>query len=72
MSHLEDITHKNTIFVLDDIRWSDNMFEAWNELRNMATYHLSMDLFRMGILVPRPGQVKEHFTIKLKNVLSGF
>lgn len=72
MSQLKDITHKNTIFVLDDIRWSDDMFEAWNELRNMETYHLSMDLFRMGILVPRPGQVKEHFTVKLKNVLSGF
>ncbi len=69
---LEPWTHSDTIFLVDDIRWSKDMFNAWNELKSSPKYHLSMDLFRMGILIPRPQQEKQHFTIKLKNVLSGF
>ncbi len=72
MSLLAAHTHENTIFILDDIRWSDDMFTAWQELSASQEFHLSMDLFRMGILVKRPGQVKEHFVVKLKNVLPGF
>lgn len=72
MHLLEDWTHPDTIFILDDIRWSKDMFAAWNELKSSGKYHLSLDLFRMGILVPRPQQEKQHFTIKLKKVLSGF
>lgn len=72
MHLLEDWTHSDTIFILDDIRWSKDMFTAWNELKASNKYHLSLDLFRMGILIPRPQQEKQHFTIKLKNVLSGF
>lgn len=72
MKQLDKYTHENTLFILDDIRWSEGMFEAWEELSASEAYHLSMDLFRMGILVKRPQQVKEHFIVKLKNVLSGF
>jgi predicted O-methyltransferase YrrM len=72
MHLLEEWTHSDTIFILDDIRWNKDMFAAWNELKSASKYHLSLDLFRMGILVLRPQQEKQHFTIKLKNVLSGF
>lgn len=72
MERLSNFAHQDTMFILDDIRWSDGMFEVWNELIASEKYHLSMDLFRMGILIPRPQQVKQHFVIKLKNVLSGF
>lgn len=72
MSLLAPLTHDDTLFVLDDIRWSDGMLAAWRELSAREDFHLSMDLFRMGILARRSGQVKEHFTVRLKNVLSGF
>lgn len=42
-----------SIFVLDDIRWSDGMFAAWNELVSMPEFSTSADLFRMGILVKK-------------------
>lgn len=69
---LSNFTDENTIFLLDDIRWSEGMFESWNEIISLEEFHLTMDLFRMGIIIRRPQQVKEDFVIKLKNVLSGF
>ena len=53
---LERHTHNDTIIILDDIRWSASMNDAWNFLRNDEKYHLSMDFFRMGILSKRSTQ----------------
>jgi predicted O-methyltransferase YrrM len=72
LSLLSELTDENTIFLLDDIRWSTDMFESWNEIISLDEFHLTLDLFRMGIIIRRPKQVKEHFVIKLKNVLFGF
>lgn len=65
MEALEKHTSNDTIFVIDDIRWSESMFTAWNELKDNQNYHVSIDLFRMGILSKRNQQEKEHFTIRL-------
>jgi len=62
---LKPHSHADTVFILDDIRWSQSMFEAWEKLQSSEFYHLTMDLFRMGIIVQRPQQEKQHFTIKL-------
>ncbi len=63
---LTPFTHENTLFVLDDIRWSKSMLDSWNKLKTSETYHLSMDFFRMGILAKRPQQVKENFILRFK------
>jgi len=62
---LQQNLHDETFLIIDDIRWSNSMFKAWNELKNSQEYHVSIDLFRMGILVRRKSQVKEHFVLKL-------
>jgi len=72
LSLLSAVTDENTIFLLDDIRWSNDMLESWNEIISLEEFNLTLDLFRMGIIIRRPQQVKEHFVIKLRNVLSGF
>lgn len=64
MQSLEKHSHNDTIFILDDIRWSNGMFEAWNELRESNKYNVSIDLFRMGVLIPRKQQEKEHFVLR--------
>ncbi|MGB1646026.1 MAG: O-methyltransferase [Crocinitomicaceae bacterium] len=63
---LGNYIHNDTIIVLDDIRWSKSMFNAWNKIKLEKKYHLSMDFFRMGVLMKRPQQEKEHFILKLK------
>ncbi len=65
LSDLKSHTHNDTIFILDDIRWSDSMLDAWKKIISSSDYHVTIDLFRMGIVVPRKQQVKEHFTLKL-------
>lgn len=61
---LKNQTHDNTLFILDDIRWNDDMWQCWNDLIQSTDYHVSIDLGRMGILVRRPEQTKEHFTVR--------
>ena len=63
---LSNYIHNDTIIVLDDIRWSKSMFNAWNKIKLEKKYHLSMDFFRMAILMKRTQQAKEHFILKLK------
>ena len=67
---LENYSHDETIFVLDDIRWSKDMFEAWKAIIASNDFHLTLDLFKMGIIMNKSGKEKEHFIIKLKNVLT--
>lgn len=65
LQQLDQITHSDTLFILDDIRWSDSMLLAWKKILAMENYHVTIDLFRMGMILKRPQQVKEHFVIKL-------
>ena len=65
MELLKSITHNETIFVLDDIRWSSSMLTAWKKIIADPFYHVTLDFFRVGIAIPRKQQEKEHFDLKL-------
>jgi predicted O-methyltransferase YrrM len=65
MQELMAYSHDETLFILDDIRWSSSMHEAWLKLQDDENFHVSIDLFRMGILVKRSSQEKEHFILKI-------
>lgn len=62
---LEKHIHDNTFIILDDIRWSNSMFSSWEKLKNDERFNVSIDFFRMGMLLKRPGQRKEHFVLKV-------
>lgn len=64
LEKLKPLTHSETIFLLDDIRWSQSMFDAWNKIKEDKSYNLTIDLFRMGLISARPQQQKEHFVVK--------
>ncbi|MFZ9027887.1 MAG: O-methyltransferase [Crocinitomicaceae bacterium] len=57
--------HDDTIIILDDIRWSDSMLEAWRQIISSENYNVSIDLFRIGIILRRSQQQKEHFTLRM-------
>lgn len=55
---------ETSVFVFDDIYWSPEMKEAWEEIKNNERVTVSLDLFYMGIVFFRKEQVKEHFVIR--------
>lgn len=64
-SELLRSSHENTIMVFDDIHWSREMEEAWQEIKQHASVTLTIDLFFIGIVFFREEfKVKQHFTIR--------
>jgi predicted O-methyltransferase YrrM len=57
-------SHNKTLIIIDDIRWSDDMFSTWEQIIKDKRFNLTMDLFRIGIIAKMPGKEKEHFVIK--------
>lgn len=56
--------HEGSIFVFDDIHWSDGMEAAWEEIKAHPKVKVSIDLFFFGVVFFRQEQkVKEHFTL---------
>jgi predicted O-methyltransferase YrrM len=39
-----------SMFVFDDIHWSEEMASAWNEIKNHPKVRVSLDVYEMGIL----------------------
>lgn len=56
--------HENSLLIFDDIYWSKGMKEAWEEIKNHPDVVVTIDLFWIGLVYFRKGQVKEHFKIK--------
>lgn len=68
LTYLEQLlphTHDDTFILLDDIRWSESMKTSWDRLKSDERFHVTIDLFRMGMILKRPQQEKEHFDILL-------
>lgn len=56
--------HEGSIFIFDDIRWSDDMLTAWEKIKKHPRVTVSIDLFMMGLVFFRTGQEREHFTLR--------
>ena len=55
----------NSIFVFDDIYWSDGMQKAWKEISSNKEVTLSLDIFKFGIVFFKTeNKQKEHFVLK--------
>jgi predicted O-methyltransferase YrrM len=57
--------HENTLLIFDDIYWSDGMKEAWEIIKSHPQVTVTVDLFWIGLVYFKQGQVKEDFLIKL-------
>ena len=47
-------SHDKSIFIFDDINWSDGMTKAWKEIVNSDRFSLTIDLFKLGICFRNP------------------
>ena len=56
--------YENSVFVLDDIYWSEEMEKAWKEIAQHPEVTVALDLFQIGIVFFRKNQEKEYFTIR--------
>lgn len=56
--------HDQSIFIFDDIHWSDEMDEAWNEIKKHPKVTVTIDLFFIGLVFFKPDQAKEDFIIR--------
>jgi len=54
----------NSLFIFDDIHWSEEMEEAWAEIKNHPSVTVTIDLFFVGLVFFRKGQEKQHFSIR--------
>lgn len=57
-------TTNDSVFVFDDIHWSDEMEEAWEEIKSHPKVTVTIDLFFLGLVFFRKEQAKENFILK--------
>jgi predicted O-methyltransferase YrrM len=54
-NQVADMSDSKSVVIIDDINSSDEMAEAWREIKNHKNVTLSVDIFRMGIVFFRKG-----------------
>ena len=56
--------HNDTVFVFDDIHWSDEMEQAWAYIKTHAAVTITVDLFWVGLVFFRKEQPKQDFILR--------
>lgn len=54
----------NSVFVIDDIHWSGEMEEAWEEIKRHPKVTVTIDLHFLGLVFFRAEQAKENFRLR--------
>ncbi len=57
-------SHEETVFVFDDIRWSEDMKSVWQKITADQRVSISLDLFSVGIVFFKKGIPKQHFNLR--------
>nr|WP_315170152.1 class I SAM-dependent methyltransferase [uncultured Flavobacterium sp.] len=57
--------NNETLWIFDDIHWSNDMEEAWEQIKEHPKVRVTIDTFQWGFVFFREEQAKEHFTIRL-------
>ncbi len=56
--------NENSLFIFDDIHWSAEMEEAWEEIKQHPQVTVTIDLFWIGLVFFKTSQEKEHFILR--------
>ncbi len=55
----------DSVFVFDDIHWSEDMERAWEVIKAHPEVRLTVDLFYVGLVFFRKNQPKQHFSLRV-------
>lgn len=56
--------NEKSIFVFDDIYWSDEMCRAWEAIKKHEDVRQTLDFHQIGIVMFRETQPKQHFRLR--------
>jgi predicted O-methyltransferase YrrM len=62
--HCLQKAHEDSVFIFDDIYWSNEMAHAWKQIKAHPQVMITVDLFYMGLVFFRKNQPKQHFTLR--------
>jgi len=62
-NQLLKLCHNQSIIIIDDIYWSQEMTKAWEKLKSHPRVTTSVDLYDLGLLFFRPELEKAHFRL---------
>jgi predicted O-methyltransferase YrrM len=63
--HVLSVSNEQSVIIIDDIHWSEEMELAWAEIKAMPETVTCIDIFRMGIVFFRKGIPKQNFEIRV-------
>lgn len=61
---LLETAHNDSVFIFDDIYWSEGMTDAWELIKKHPKVTVTIDTFFWGLVFFRKEQRKEHFKIR--------
>jgi predicted O-methyltransferase YrrM len=61
---MAEISDNKTVIIIDDIYYSEEMEEAWNEIKLRKRVSVTVDIFRMGIVFFREGIQRNNYIIR--------
>jgi predicted O-methyltransferase YrrM len=56
---------ENSIFIFDDIHFSDEMVSAWNEIKQHPSVSISLDFFHLGMVFFKKGMGKHEIALSM-------
>lgn len=59
-----EMSDSKTVIVLDDIHFSQDMEEAWDQIKKHKAVAFTIDLYRMGLVFFREGMNRFHYLIR--------
>jgi len=59
------LVKNDSILIFDDIYWSQEMTNAWEEIKQNDKVTVTVDLFFLGLVFFRKEQTKEHFKLRI-------
>jgi predicted O-methyltransferase YrrM len=63
-NRMAEISDNKTVIVIDDIYYSKEMEEAWNEIKQSENVSFTIDIYRMGIVFFREGINHNNYIIR--------